>query len=168
MADKKNRYTLFNDLVKRHRNLIRKICWRRSQGDEDLCDELIQECYLAIWQHLDTLRPTVVTLQVKAWVVWQCRNVFSHHERHKKRELATIDERQYEDIPSEDTERTSSLLDELSQTLTYDERRLFTLMRQDLTDLEIAEQLGLKSRTVQEKQRYIINKLKQYYQNKRI
>ena len=168
MANEKDSHNLFNDLVKHHRNLIRKICWRHSQGDEDLCEELIQECYLAIWQHLDTLHPEVTVVQVKAWVVWQCRNVFSHHERHKKREIATIDERQCKDIPSEDIEKASSLLDELSQTLTDDERRLLALMRQDLTNLEIAEKLGLKSRTVRDKQRHIINKLKRHYINKSI
>ena len=57
----------------------------------------------------------------------------------------------------------AEILDDLAQTLTPDEQRLFALMRQDLTDLEIAERLHLKPRTVREKQRQIIEKLRKIH-----
>lgn len=69
-------------------------------------------------------------------------------------------------MPAPDTNETSEILDELALALSPDEQRLFILMRQDLTDLEIAERLGLKTRTVREKQRQIIDKLREYNQNK--
>ena len=69
-------------------------------------------------------------------------------------------------MPAPDTNETSEILDELALALSPDEQRLFILMRQDLTDLEIAERLHLKPRTVREKQRQIIDKLREYNQNK--
>jgi DNA-binding NarL/FixJ family response regulator len=56
-------------------------------------------------------------------------------------------------------------LDELAALLSPEEQLLFSLMRQDLTDGEIAERLGIKTRTVREHQRAIIEKLRLYSNN---
>lgn len=166
MADDRTRYDNFELLVGRHRGLIRKLCWWRSSGNEVLCDDFVQECYLAIWQHFDTLRPNVAKLQEAAWVVWQCRSVFSHIDR----EITppTTDERLFDHLPAPDANEIREILDDLAQALTPDEQHLFVLMRQDLTDLEIAERLHLKQRTVREKQQMIIEKLRQHLCNQTI
>ena len=166
MADDRTKYDNFELLVGRHRGLIRKLCWWRSSGDAFLCDDLVQECYLAIWQHLDSLRPDVMKVQETAWVAWQCRSVFSHHERKEKNRLPSADERLFDHLPAPNDSETREILDDLAGHLNPDERRLFALMRQDLTDLEIAERLHLMPRTVREHQRQIIEKLRAYNQNK--
>lgn len=163
MADDRTKYDNFELLVGRHRGLIRKLCWWRSSGNEILCDDLVQECYLAIWQHFDSLSPDVAKLQEAAWVVWQCRSVFSHVDR--KGILPTADVSLFDHLPAPDHNETREILDDLAQLLSPDEQRLFALMRQDLTDLEIAERLGLKTRTVREHQRAIIEKLRQHTYN---
>jgi RNA polymerase sigma factor (sigma-70 family) len=164
MAVDRTKYNNFEMLVGRHRGLIRKLCWWRSSGDEVLCDDLIQECYLAIWLHFASLRADVAKLQETAWVVWQCRSVFSHRER--KSEYEEWDTRLEElgkEIADEDVHASNEaheILDDIAQVLTPEEQRLFALVRQDLTDLEIAERLHLKPRTVREKQRAIIEKMR--------
>lgn len=163
MAEDRTKYNNFELLLGRHRGLIRKLCWWRSSGDEATCDDLVQECYLALWQHLDTLRPDVAKLQETAWIVWQCRSVFSHGGREIT--LPSADERLFDYLPAPDANETREILDDLAQRLTPKEQRLFALMRQDLTDLEIAERLRLKPRTVREKQRMIIEKLRQEHLN---
>ncbi len=163
MADDRAKYNNFELLVGRHCGLIRKLCWWRSSGNEVLCDDFVQECYLAIWQHLDTLRPNVAKLQEAAWVVWQCRSVFSHGDREIT--LPTTDESLFDHLPAPDANEIREILDDLAQILTPEEQSLFALMRQDLTDGEIAELLHLKLRTVREKQRQIINKLRQHSNN---
>ena len=166
MADNRTKYDNFEQLVGRHRGLIRKLCWWRSFGDEVLCDDLVQECYLALWQHFDSLRPDIVKLQEAAWVVWQCRSVFSHGDR--EHALPSTDERLFEHLPAPDANQTREILDDLAQVLTPEEQRLFSLMRQDLSDGEIAERLHLKPRTVREHQRAIIEKLRLYSNNQTI
>ena len=141
MADDRTKYERYDLLVERHRRLIRKLCWRRSSGDENLCDDLVQECYIALWEHFDSLRPEVHAMQ------------------------ETVDESHYDYLPTPDASETREILDGLAPTLSLDEQRLFALMRQDLTDLEIAERLGLKPRTIREKQRRIIEKLRQEHLN---
>lgn len=169
MAGDRTKYNNFELLVGRHRGLIRKLCWWRSSGDEVLCDDLVQECYLAMWQHFDSLRPDVVKLQEAAWVAWQCRSVFSHGDREPGNVGIHIRiDRMMFDIADDDVRaprNVAETLDELATLLTPKEQRLFVLMRQDLTDLEIAERLHLKPRTVREKQRMIIEKLRQKHLN---
>ena len=164
MADDGTKYDHFELLVGRHRGLIRKLCWWRASGDTLLCDDLVQECYLAIWQHLASLRPEVTKLQEAAWVAWQCRSVFSHQER-KNGTNPLSDFSDLSEVSGlsdvSDASQTREILDDLAQYLTPDEQRLFALMRQDLTDLEMAERLHLKPRTIREKQRQIIEKLRQ-------
>ena len=169
MADDRTTYNNFELLVGRHRGLIRRLCWWRSSGDESLCDDLVQECYLAMWEHYGTLRPDVTKLQEAAWVVWQCRSVFSHHDRElgNAGTHSRIDRMMF-NIADDDVRAprdVAETLDELATLLTPDEQRLFALMRQDLTDLEIAERLGLKTRTIREHQRAIIEKLRQHTYN---
>lgn len=163
MTDDRTKYNNFELLVGRHRGLIRKLCWWRLSGNESLCDDLVQECYLAMWQHFDSLRPDVAKLQEAAWVVWQCRSVFSHSDRETT--LPSAEERLFDHLSAPDVNETREILDDLAQALTPDEQRLFALMRQDLTDLEIAERLHLKPRTVREHQRMIIEKLRQEHLN---
>ena len=171
MADDRTTYNNFELLVERHRGLIRRLCWWHSSGDESLCDDLVQECYLAMWEHYGTLRPDVAKLQEVAWVVWQCRSVFSHRGRTPGDAGRHIRiDRMMLDIADDDVRAprdVAETLDELATLLTPDEQLLFSLMRQDLTDGEIAERLHLKPRTVREHQRAIIEKL-QLYSNNRI
>lgn len=169
MAEDRTKYKNFELLVGRHRGLIRRLCWWRSSGDESLCDDLVQECYLAMWEHYDTLRPNVAKLQEVAWVAWQCRSVFSHRDRKLGNAGTHIRmDRMMFDIADDDAlspRDVAETLDELATILSPEEHLLFSLMRQDLTDGEIAERLGLKTRTVREHQRAIIEKLRLYSNN---
>ena len=110
--------------------------------------------------------PTPPPLQETLWVVWQCRSVFSHSDREIT--LPTTDERLFDHLPAPDANEIREILDDLAQILTPEEQSLFALMRQDLTDLEIAERLHLKQRTVREKQQMIIEKLRQHLRNQTI
>ena len=122
-----------------------------------------------MWKHYGTLRPDVAKLQEVAWVAWQCRSVFSHRDRELGNTGTHIRlDRTMLDIADDDVSAprdVAETLDELATLLTPDEQRLFALMRQDLTDNEIAERLSLKPRTVREKQRMIIEKLRQHARN---
>ena len=163
MADDMTKYDRFELFMEHHRGLIRKLCWWRSSGNESLCDDLVQDCYLAMWEHFDSLRPVAAKLQEAAWVAWQCRSVFSHRDR--KKGIPSVDETLFDYLPAPDASETREILDDLALALSPDEQRLFSLMRQDLTDLEIADRLGFTPRTVREKQRKLIEQLRQEHLN---
>ena len=89
-------------LVSRYRKLIRILCWRNAGGDEYACDDLVQECYLSLWLHLVSLRDNATALEETAWVVWQCRSVFSHKRRQWRIDTIPFDERQADYLPAPD------------------------------------------------------------------
>ena len=52
MRDEEQLYKEFDQLIGRHRRLIRFLCQRASYGREAHCRDLIQECYVAMLKHL--------------------------------------------------------------------------------------------------------------------
>lgn len=154
-------YTRLDELVARYRRLIRRLCWRNAAGDEAVCDDLMQECYLAIWQHLSTIRSDANRLEETAWVVWQCRGVFSHYHRRGRVETVPIDERMADTIPAGGSDGSREAIEELAACLTLRERQALTLMLNDYTDLEIAERLGMRVNNFQRMRLRMIEKMKQ-------
>ena len=45
-------HAFYTALVKRNASLIRWLCLRQADGDQALCDDLVQEVLLALWLHL--------------------------------------------------------------------------------------------------------------------
>ena len=156
-----HRYDRLDELVARYRRLIRRLCWRNAAGDEAVCDDLMQECYLAIWLHLSTIRPDANRLEETAWVVWQCRGVFSHQQRRKRIETVPLDERMADTIAVGGNDGSREAIEELAACLNPRERQVLALMLGDYTDLEIAERLGMKVDSFQRMRLRMIEKMKQ-------
>ena len=122
------KYEQFDDLINRYRKLIRKLCWRHSSGSENQCDELVQDCYVSIWCHLPSLRPNAHLLQQTAWVVLQCRSVFSHRRRSAPPDWLPIDEHLANSLPAPDDTGRKELIEDYAADLSPEERRLLSLM----------------------------------------
>lgn len=154
-------YSRLDELVARYHRLIRRLCWRNASDDEAVCDDLMQECYLAIWQHLSTIRPDANRLEETAWVVWQCRGVFSHYHRRGRLETVPLDECMADTIADGGSDGNREAIEELAACLTPRERQALALMLGDYTDLEIAERLGMRVDSFQRMRLRMIEKMKQ-------
>ncbi len=158
------KYELFDDLVKRNRGLIRRLCWRHSSGNEALCEELVQDCYVAIWYHLASLRSGVHALQQAAWVAWQCRSVFSHRKRHTLFEWLPISEQLIDSLPASSSEADlKEIIEDLATGLNDKEHRILSLILQGFAQREIAEKLEATSENVGKIRQRIIQKMQQQY-----
>lgn len=157
------KYEQFDDLINRYRKLIRKLCWRHSSGSESQCDELVQDCYISIWCHLPSLRPAAHPLQRTAWVVLQCRSVFSHRRRSKPPEWLPIDEQLADTLPAPDDTARKELLEEFAADLPPDERRLLDLMLEGCDQNEIAEELAISVEAAKKKRQRLIKKIQKKY-----
>ena len=157
------KYEQFDDLINRYRKLIRKLCWRHSSGSESQCDELVQDCYIAIWCHLPSLRPAAHPLQRTAWVVLQCRSVFSHRRRSKPPEWLPIDEQLTDTLPAPDDSSRKELLEEFAADLPPNERRLLELMLEGCDQNEIAEELAISVEAAKKKRQRLIKKIQKKY-----
>lgn len=153
-------YALFDNLIEQNRRMIRILCWRHSSGDEELCAELVQECYLAIWFRLGTLRRGSIALQQRAWVAWQCRSVFSHRKR-KDRPIWLPVDALAESIPSPDNDNSlREQIEELAVDLNAKERQLLDLLLEGYQLTEIAHMWGITYSAVKKKKQRMIEKMK--------
>lgn len=157
------KYEQFDDLINRYRKLIRKLCWRHSSGSESQCNELVQDCYISIWSHLPSLRPDAHPLQRTAWVVLQCRSVFSHRRRSKPPEWLPIDEQLTDTLPAPDDSSRKELLEEFAADLPPNERRLLELMLEGCDQNEIAEELAISVEAAKKKRQRLIKKIQKKY-----
>lgn len=159
------KYEQFDDLIERYRKLIRKLCWRHSSGSQSQCDELVQDCYISIWCHLPSLRPDAHVLQRTAWVVLQCRSVFSHRRRSKPPEWLPIDEHLADTLPAPDDTARRELLEEFAADLPPNERRLLELMLEGCDQNEIAEELAISVEAAKKMRQRLIKKIQKKNDN---
>lgn len=166
MADNEgHKYEIFDDLIIRYRDLIRRLCWRNSSGSEVLCNELVQECYISIWYHIASLRPGAHALQQMAWVVWQCRSVFSHHHRQKVHDWLPLNEQIADTFPEQNDHKLRETIEDLAISLSDKERSTLSLMLEGFQQREIAIKMGIKPDSVNKTRQRIIQKMQQVYIN---
>lgn len=154
------KYEQFDDLINCYRKLIRKLCWRHSSCSESQCEELVQDCYISIWCHLPSLRPNALHFQRTAWVVLQCRSVFSHRRRRKLPDWLPIDEHMADTIPAPDDTDRRELLEEFAADLQPNERKLLYLMMDGYGQKEIAEEMNMSVEAVKKMRQRLVGKLK--------
>ena len=159
------KYEQFDDLINRYRKLIRKLCWRHSSGSENQCDELVQDCYVSIWCHLPSLRPNAHLLQQTAWVVLQCRSVFSHRRRSAPPDWLPIDEHLANSLPAPDDTGRKELIEDYAADLSPEERRLLSLMMEGYGQKEIAEEMNMSIEAVKKMRQRLIKKMQKTKNN---
>ena len=159
------RYDIFDNLMERHSKLIRKLCWRHSSGSEALCNELVQECYIYIWFHLQSLHRNATALQEKTWIAWQCRSVFSHRRRRRSRDWLPIDGYLADVLPDPTNSSVREQIAEMSIDLNESERCTLELMLKGYTVEETAIMQNIKPDSVKKQRQRIVRKMKQTYDN---
>ncbi|MBQ9587532.1 MAG: sigma-70 family RNA polymerase sigma factor [Bacteroidales bacterium] len=160
-------YDKFDNLISKYGPLIERLCIRFASGDEYLCAELRQVCYICIWHYLPNLRAGSNNFQERAFVVWHCRSVFSHR-RYSRLEIPFQPlDKTMEAIASECHDNDARIvIDELAMRLNPHERRAFLLMAEGYGAKEIAIELGIKHRSAVILKHRIMVKLRRYVNEK--
>lgn len=137
----------FAEMMERHKYLIRRLCVRYSEGDEQLCRDLMQEVAVGMWLRYSEREWKVWGGAQRAWVYWQTRHFVSHAVRDwrlRERRAAGGSE----EVAEQGEDAEDALVDELAAGLPGRERQLLELMRQGYRYEEIAERMGVSMRTV--------------------
>ena len=153
------RYKQFDNLIERHYRLIRMLCWQQSSGREVVCEELMQECCISIWTHLDSLRAGCHQIQQAAWVVWRCRDTFAQHRRRRRFRWQSIDDQMAESTAAADGTSHRELIEELAATLNNRERCLLALYLEGYTLKEIAAKIGISEEAAKKMKQRIVLKM---------
>lgn len=161
MAETRERYDDFDNLMLRHKTLIRRLCWWHSGGEDALCADLMQEVATALWHYRHTLRPDATAQQERLWVKYHCRSVFSHRRRRHTIETEPLGE-QHDTAEPVDSHRET--LEDLATCLTPHEHELLEMLLNGYSVAEIAERMHIKAASVSQLRQRIVIKMREAYE----
>lgn len=147
----------FEQLIARHGELIRRICVRYSDGDEQLCHDLIQEAVSGMWIRYPDFNDSLWSQW--AWVYWQTRHFVSHALRANKLHIVSLTQCIMEELAQEDDNR-KALIVELGADLESNERRMLDLMMQGYRYEEIAAMTGVSLAKVKRTKATMVEKMR--------
>lgn len=156
--DRQELFSRYTDLVLRHERMIRALCLRRSDDDDEMKD-LAQEVRIGLWQRFAAAGGNIGAWPEGLWVFWYTRSIVSHRHRHPRSELVMLDRHMVEDIAEED-DAADRLVDELSEGLPADLAKLLEQLRMGYSVAEIAELGGTPIETVKSRRRRLVEHMR--------
>lgn len=134
----------FDELLKRHRPMVWRMCWISAHGNYERCRDLVQEVSIALWRHFGQLRPDATLQEERAWVRWQTRSALDFQRRMQRPMPLPLTPGMADLQAADDILEQHEELEELMSTLNDDERRMLRLQLEGYRADEIAEAMGLK------------------------
>ncbi len=137
---------------------------RRRVSDETTSEDVLQEVFLKIHQHIDTLKDTK---KLESWVYQITRNAIVDSYRHKEKQTETLDVLEIaemtEDLPDDDivTELFPAVRAMVKSLPEQDRQALILTEYQGLTQKELSERLGLSFSGAKSRVQRAREKLKQ-------
>lgn len=150
----------FDELLKRHRPMVWRICWISAHGNYERCRDLVQEVSIALWRHFGQLRPDATLQEERAWVRWQTRSVLDFQRRMQRPTPLPLTPGMADLQAADDILEQQEELEELMSTLNDDERRMLRLQLEGYRADEIAEAMGLKRDAVYQRLHRVVGKMR--------
>lgn len=152
----KTRYT---DLVSRYGRAIRSLCRVRARGDNDRCDDLVQDVMLSLWEHFGKLRSDASPQEERAWVMWHTRTVLDH--LHRKPVVPTEPlSHEMADTIANDELSESEILQGLMADLDENDRQFIQMYLDGYSGEEIAEQMGVSRDAVYKRKQRLLARMR--------
>ena len=140
----------FEDLVSQHQTMVARIC-ASYERDRDLCRDLSQEVWFAVWRALPAYREEA-SLKTFVARIAQFRAISHATQRARRPQGETLSEHLVDDEPSPDVRLISSAIRgsllAAVQRLPLLYRQPVVLMLEDFSPAEIAALLGLSANVV--------------------
>lgn len=150
----------FDELLKRHRPMVWRMCWISAHGNYERCRDLVQEVSIALWRHFGQLRPDATLQEERAWVRWQTRSVLDFQRRMQRPAPLPLTPGMADMQAADDILEQQEELEELMSTLNDDERRMLRLQLEGYRADEIAEAMGLKRDAVYQRLHRVVGKMR--------
>lgn len=150
----------FDELLKRHRPMVWRMCWISAHGNYERCRDLVQEVSIALWRHFGQLRPDASLQEERAWVRWQTRSVLDLWRRLQRPSPLPLTDCMVDTVATEDLLEQQEELEELMSTLNDDERRMLRLQFEGYRADEIAETMGLNRDAVYQRMHRAVVKMR--------
>lgn len=150
----------FDELLKRHRPMVWRMCWISAHGNYERCRDLVQEVSIALWRHFGQLRPDATLQEERAWVRWQTRSALDFQRRMQRPTPLPLTPGMADLQAADDILEQQEELEELMSTLNDDERRMLRLQLEGYRADEIAEAMGLKRDAVYQRLHRVVGKMR--------
>lgn len=150
----------FDELLKRHRPMVWRMCWISAHGNYERCRDLVQEVSIALWRHFGQLRPDATLQEERAWVRWQTRSALDFQRRMQRPAPLPLTPGMADLQAADDILEQQEELEELMSTLNDDERRMLRLQLEGYRADEIAEAMGLKRDAVYQRLHRVVGKMR--------
>ncbi len=150
----------FDELLKRHRPMVWRMCWISAHGNYERCRDLVQEVSIALWRHFGQLRPDATLQEERVWVRWQTRSVLDFQRRMQRPTPLPLTPGMADLQAADDILEQQEELEELMSTLNDDERRMLRLQLEGYRADEIAEAMGLKRDAVYQRLHRVVGKMR--------
>ena len=150
----------FDELLKRHRPMVWRMCWISAHGNYERCRDLVQEVSIALWRHFGQLRRDATLHEERAWVRWQTRSVLDFQRRMQRPTPLPLTPGMADLQAADDILEQQEELEELMSTLNDDERRMLRLQLEGYRADEIAEAMGLKRDAVYQRLHRVVGKMR--------
>lgn len=150
----------FDELLKRHRPMVWRMCWISAHGNYERCRDLVQEVSIALWRHFGQLRPDATLQEERAWVRWQTRSALDFQRRMQRPTPLPLTPGMADLQAADDILEQHEELEELMSTLNDDERRMLRLQLEGYRADEIAEAMGLKRDAVYQRLHRVVVKMR--------
>jgi RNA polymerase sigma factor (sigma-70 family) len=165
---KDNQRVLFKKIFDENSKKVFHLCYGYT-GDKDSANDLMQETFIKVWQHLENFRNQA---QLSTWIYRIAVNTCLSYLRTSKRkatdELNDHIIENYTEEPSEKNEQVALLYKSIAQ-LDENERLLITMVLDEVPYPEIAEIAGISEGNLRVKIHRIKQKLTEIYnRNERI
>lgn len=154
------RHEKFMALLGTFNKHIEHYCVAHSNSHDE-ADDLMQEVFIAVWTSIDGLHSDSTPRQVNRWLYKVMRTVFIRHLRHQPGHGAPLSDAM--EIATEESEYDSELLEELIAHLPADDQELLKFRFMGYSNIEMAQKLGLKVNTLNQRMTRIVKKMKDIY-----
>lgn len=148
----------FGLLIERHKGTVRRLCVLYSDGDEQLCRDLMQEAVACMWMNYRCREGLLWEAAQGAWVYWQTMHGISHALRGRRRRHAAVALAENEEAVEPDYD--GNLVDELAAGLAERERQLLELLRQGYRNEEIAKMMDISPSTLKRIRRSMLEHMR--------
>ena len=155
-------------LLARHRRLVWSVCWRRSLGKRERCREMLQEVCLRLMESSVPPPAEGDERAERQWLLLRVRSILDHMHRHSggppaEVPLSSIRLTPLEEAADASEQEQCELLDTLQAYLSPDDRRLVQLVRDGLSNDEVAAKLGISLNTFYQRYRRAVLRMRNIY-----
>lgn len=156
MTKKKEQFAI---IYEQHHARVFKMCKAYFKGDEHTANDIVQEIFVKIWQHLDTFRNESL---ISTWIYRITVNCCLLHTRKLsvKKEIIVekvhdTEEQEYNPLVEEQLQKMYVCIGQLVET----DRLIITMILEGMRYDEIADIMGISSDTLRVKIHRIKKKL---------